>query len=102
MVINFWKHCEDSSLRWDQIINGMIFLKNTKSNKPRQIPISEHPEEVLREVRLRHQLKSPLVFCNKNGKRFNDIRTSFKSACRKAGIFDFPFHDLRHTSPPTW
>jgi integrase len=85
------------SLRWDQIINGMIYLKDTKSNKPRQIPISERLEEVLREERRRHQLKSPYVFCNKDGKRFNDIRNSFKSACRKVGIVDFRFHDLRHT-----
>ncbi len=85
------------SLKWEQIINGMIYLKDTKSNKPRQIPISERLEQVLREVRLRHQLKSPYVFCNKDEKRFNDIRASFKSACRKVGIFDFRFHDLRHT-----
>ncbi len=86
------------SLRWEQIVNGMIYLKDTKKgNKPRQIPISERQEQVLKEVRRRHQLKSPYVFCNKDGKRFNDIRASFKSACRKAGIFDFRFHDLRHT-----
>lgn len=32
------------SLRWDQIVNGMIYLKDTKCNKPRQIPISERLE----------------------------------------------------------
>jgi len=85
------------SLKWDQIINGMIYLKDTKSNKPRQIPISERLEEVLKEVRRRHQLKSPYIFCNKEGNRFNDLRASFKSACRKTGIVDFRFHDLRHT-----
>lgn len=85
------------SLRWEQIVNGMIYLKDTKGNKPRQIPISERLEQVLKEVRRRHQFKSPYVFCNKGGDRFNDIRASFKSACRKAGIVDFRFHDLRHT-----
>jgi integrase len=85
------------SLRWDQIVNGMIYLKDTKSNKPRQIPISERLEQVLKEVRRRHQLKSPYIFCNKEGNRFNDLRASFKSACRKTGIVDFRFHDLRHT-----
>jgi integrase len=73
------------SLQWDQIVNGMIYLKDTKSNKPRQIPSSERLEQVLKEVRRRHQLKSPYVFCNKDGKRFNDIRASFESACRKVG-----------------
>jgi integrase len=85
------------SLRWEQIVNGMIYLKDTKGNKPRQIPISDRLEQVFKEVRHRHQFKSSYVFCNKDGNRFNDIRASFKSACRKAGIIDFRFHDLRHT-----
>lgn len=30
------------------------------------------------------------------GTRYKDIRQSFNNACRRAGIVDFRFHDLRH------
>jgi integrase len=29
------------SLRWDQIRDGFIYLRETKTNEPRQIPINE-------------------------------------------------------------
>jgi integrase len=84
-------------LKWDQIRNGFIYLTETKSGKARQIPVSDRLAQVFKELRQKNQLKSPHVFCDSLGRRFYEVKRSFASACRRAGLEDFRFHDLRHT-----
>ncbi|MGD0829139.1 MAG: site-specific integrase [Desulfobaccales bacterium] len=84
-------------LTWEQIRNGFIYLTETKSGKARQIPINDRLAGVLKEVRRGNQLKSPYVFCDSQGRRFYEVKRSFASACRRAGVEAFRFHDLRHT-----
>lgn len=87
------------SLKWEQIRDGFIYLDGamTKSGKGRQIPINGRLTEVLKEVRQQNQLRSIYVFCDAQGRRFKEVKSSFQGACRRAGIKDFTFHDLRHT-----
>jgi integrase len=70
-------------------------LDTTKSGKRREIPINEAVRQTLQGL-VRH-LESPYVFTDVKGKRFQDVQRAFHSACRRAGITDFTFHDLRHT-----
>lgn len=101
-------------LTWDRVDlkHGFILLDDTKSGKRREIPINRTVRAVLQGIVRR--LDVPYVFVNpdtakerpsvKEGGnkrpasgRYLDIKRSFGNACRKAGIQDFRFHDLRHT-----
>ena len=81
--------------------NRLIFLPETKNGTPRYVPISDRLRESLQ--RLPRRVRSDYVFAGAPGKGkegipFHDVRTSFKKACEKAGIENFRFHDLRHTT----
>lgn len=85
------------SLKWEQINHGLIHLSKTKSGNPWHLPISGRLVEIFQQLRHQNHLKSPYVFCDGQGRRFNTVKRSFATACRKAEISDFRFHDLRHT-----
>lgn len=84
-------------LKWEQVDlrHGFILLDITKNGERREIPINQTLRETLKGVTRR--VDSPYVFIDRDGKQFQEIKRSFKTALKKAGITDFRFHDLRHT-----
>lgn len=85
-------------LRWDQVDlkHGFILLEITKNGDRREIPINNTLKETFKGITRR--LDVPHVFYDpKTGKAYQDVKKSFGSACRKAKIRDFHFHDMRHT-----
>jgi len=87
-------------LKWKNIDlkNGLILLETTKNGERREIPMSETMKALFKRLFTTRNLSSEYVFTNPDtGKRYIDIKRSFNSACMKAGIVDFNFHDLRHT-----
>lgn len=84
------------TLKHPQIRNGFIYLHKTKTNEARQIPINDTLKELLESIP-RH-IKSEYVFCDSEGKAYEDVKNSFNHTLKKANIKDFRFHDLRQTS----
>ena len=86
------------NLKWDNVDlrHGFILLDITKNGERREIPINETLRHTLQGITRR--LDIPYVFYdNATGKPYGDVKRSFATACRRAGIKDFHFHDLRHT-----
>ena len=85
-------------LRWEHIdfALGQIQIPREldKAKKGYRIGLNNRVREVLAELP-RH---SEYVFARADGGPRLGVRTAFLAACRRAGIEDFKFHDLRHTA----
>ena len=84
-------------LKWRDIDfkRNFITLLDTKNGEKREVPMSELVKTAL--IRVRKHPDSQYIFCNKDGKPYHNLRKTFFTALKKAGIIDFRFHDLRHT-----
>jgi integrase len=89
------------NLTWSRIDlqQGVINLEHTKNGQGLTIPLSETPHNILtnlKNTKVMH-LNCPFVF-HQNGKPYSPYRVSisFLRACRRAKIYNFRFHDLRH------
>jgi integrase len=86
------------SLEWERHLDlkhGFILLDVTKNGERREIPINQPLRETFEG--LIRRINSLYAFTDNNGRRFQDVKKAFHSACRRAGIKDLRFHDLRHT-----
>lgn len=91
-------------LQWRQVdMDGRrVWLEaaDTKTSEPRMVPLSDDALAALGSrgaFRDAHCPPSPWVFCHADGRRITDVKKSFRTACRRAGLEDFRVHDLRHT-----
>jgi len=90
------------NLRWQDIDleKGSIRLIEAKTKKTRIIVLNEDMKKLLQIL----PVKGECLFPNKNGKPFRDIKRSFETALKAAGIKQgttrqdkIVFHSLRHT-----
>ena len=82
---------------------GLITLDKgeTKNDEPRSVPILDGDMRDLliaaKKERDEKWPNSPWVF-NRQGERINDFRWAWDEACKRAGVPDLNFHDLRRTA----
>ena len=93
-----------TGLTWNQIDyqKGKISLTETKTGIPRDIPITEELQSILKAIPRTLGMDSVFTY---RGKPFSDIRTGLIDACTSAGITygkkiegGFVFGDLRRTA----
>ena len=86
------------NLTWDSVDlrNGYLLVTQSKNGDRREVPMNAAVREVLEGIVRR--LDSTYVFCDKKGRMYKGGRNAFERACKRAGIYNFHFHDLRHTA----
>jgi len=89
------------------LARGRAVLRDTKNGETRGVPVVGHVHELLSahvpKVRAEYDAMSPAprtrwLFPGRDGRRPADIRTAWENARDRAGITDFRFHDLRHST----
>ena len=82
---------------WADLHRGIITLRavDTKTNKPRQVPMTPQVKATLIELSKVRDIAHKHVFVYQRNP-VREVKTAFRTACRKAGIENFRFHDLRH------
>jgi integrase len=82
------------SLGWKDIDfkERRILIETTKNNERRVVPVNDTLYGVLKSLPV--HLGTDLVFPEVTGLQ---LTVAFRRACKRAGIKDFRFHDLRHS-----
>ena len=87
------------SLRWSQVdlVNGFIYLPDTKNGEPMQVPMTNQLRELLQKIN--QYTKSDWVFPSNKSKsgHFEDPKRPWQELLRRAGIENLRLHDLRRT-----
>ena len=85
-------------LKWKDVDlqKGTIILHKTKNNERRAVPLTGIALKLLRKYLQSKTVNFSLLFPGSKSNKPIDIRSSWKTALKKASIENFRFHDLKH------
>jgi integrase len=93
---------ELTGLKWADVDlkRGRALVRETKNDEPRTLPLGGQTLEALRELKLKSSARSDYVFPQPSGfpGPYEHFDAHWHAALKGAGIVDFHFHDLRHTT----
>ena len=88
------------NLTWDKVDLAQELVRlgaeDTKTSEPRVVFLCDRAYDILKVAGRVRSLDHNRVFTYR-GKPIKKIKKAFTNACRKAGLVNFRFHDLRHT-----
>jgi integrase len=92
------------NLTWKQIKDGIIYVKDFKTNSTREVPIDDGIEKILLEMRKTNcsgpgNVKPEDIFVDHRNKAVTlvQVKWYFRKALKAAGLEGLTFHDLRHS-----
>lgn len=93
------RRSEILSLRWQDVDleRGIAILEETKNGDRQQVQLVGPALNLLKEMHGAGQPPDALVFPGRAGSAC-DITTAWRTAVKRAGLVNFRFHDLRHTT----
>jgi integrase len=88
----------DLTLKQVDFASGRIVVEKTKNGDPIGITMTPTVQKALRQVIAMRKVASAYVFSDAHGQKLRPDRVTmaFVRACRRAGIEDLRWHDLRH------
>lgn len=95
------RYGELANLMWDDLSldRGNLTVQGykAKSQKTRHIPLNRITLSLLENWLAQRIGDNPLVFPSRNGRPFNNVRSSWEEVLKAAKITKFRWHDMRHT-----
>jgi site-specific recombinase XerD len=92
---------EQLSLSWSRVslLRKTILIQETKSGKPRCIPLNQTTLNILERKAKKRSIKDDLVFFNSRGTKIDkhNLIRAFREILKRLEIADFSWHGLRRT-----